>query len=270
MLDDNLNDDLALPEVGQWGRRKYHFLGRYLSMFTRAMRPKWEQLHFIDLFAGSGLAKIRETGAIVKTSSLIAGSLEVPFDAIHSCDASQANIDALRSRATRLGIQNIHATKGDANERVRHIVDRIPTQGTLCVTFADPFGLHLDFESVECVAKRRSDLIILFADNMDALRNWAAYYDNNPTSNLDRFMGEPGWRDLLRETKGDQQAQKLRSRYNARLRELGYEHFGDYRIENSEERPIYSLLYASRNPLGQKFWEEATSIDEQGQRSLRY
>lgn len=82
---------------------------------------------------------------------------------------------------------------GDANEHISHLLDRVPPKDALCVAFADPFGLHLDFSTVRHIADRRCDLIILLADNMDALRNWATYYDDNPDSTLDRFMGEPGW-----------------------------------------------------------------------------
>ncbi|MBK7403109.1 MAG: hypothetical protein IPJ41_00400 [Phycisphaerales bacterium] len=103
---------------------------------------------------------------------------------------------------------------------------------------------------------------------MDALRNWARYYMDNPDSTLDRFMGERGWRDVLTASSTDKQAEALRCRYCERLREVGYEHFASERVKNSRGLDIYSLLYASRSAVGLKFWDQAASIDEGGQRNL--
>jgi hypothetical protein len=106
---------------------------------------------------------------------------------------------------------------------------------------------------------------VLLADNMDALRNWATYYVNDPASTLDRFMGEPGWRDVLAQSSNDRQAERLRTHYCKRLESLGYKHFGFERVQNTMGRDIYTLVYASRHPRGLDFWQKAQSVDEGGQ-----
>jgi three-Cys-motif partner protein len=138
------------------------------------------------------------------------------------------------------------------------------------MTFADPFGLHLDFETVRAVSAKRSDLVVLIADNMDALRNWAAYYEKDPQSNLDRFMGEPGWRALLKEGPANRQAERLRRRYRERLESLGYAYFAELQVQNSQDRDIYTLLYASKSEVGVRIWNRTSQVDEGGQRSLPY
>lgn len=105
---------------------------------------------------------------------------------------------------------------------------------------------------------------------MDALRNWAKYDLDNPTSNLDTFMGEPGWRDALLNAATDQQARAIREHYQRRLMTLGYKHFASERVQNDHGSDIYTLLYASRHPTGLSFWHKAVSVDEGGQRSLFY
>lgn len=264
------HDGLALPQIGSWGKRKYHILGRYLDQFTTAMRPRWPAgLHFIDLFAGAGLAQVRESGEIVYGSPLIAATLKYPFTTMHFCDAERVNTIALGQRLAKIAPADrftVHC--GDANRIINQILEPIPKRDALSVAFADPYGLHLDFDTVRILTPIRADLIVLMADNMDALRNWATYYDRDPESSLDRFMGEPGWRDELRKTSPERQAFKLRSRYEQRLRSIGYSHFDTAPIKNSQGRDIYSLMYASRNALGGKFWRNALRIDESGQRSL--
>ncbi len=270
MSESPLDDGLVIPEIGHWGLRKYHFLSRYLDQFTKSMREKWPSIHYVDLFAGAGLARIRTTGDIVRTSGLIAATLTYPFTRLHLCEANEQNCLALKTRLSRVApsiAADIH--HGDANTLADRVARALPA-GSLSVVFADPFGLHLDFETVKCFAQRKCDLIVLLADNMDALRNWATYYRDNPNSSLDKFMGEPGWRDALSASRPEQQAVALRSRYEKRLESLGYSHFGHARFQNSKGADIYSLVYASRHPLGLKFWKNTVAVDEGGQRSFDF
>jgi three-Cys-motif partner protein len=265
-----VDDGLDTPEVGYWGRRKYHFLSRYLALFSTGMKNKWPVRHFIDLFAGSGRALLKGSREVVLTSSTLAATVDSPFTRIHSCDADASKCKALNARLTALRDPSTFAVHhGDANRVVGAIVNSVPSSA-LCVTFADPYGLHLDFETVQRIASIRSDLIILLADNMDALRDWASIYLQNPKSSLDRFMGEPGWRDMFASTPSDKQAEAFRKRYQERLETLGYQHFAHERFQNSQGRDIYSLLYATRHPRGLDFWKKAADIDEGGQRKLPF
>lgn len=264
-------EGFATPEVGLWSRRKYHFLGRYLDAFTTAMKDKWPELHYVDLFAGAGHAKLKPSGDLVFSSAILAARTRFPFTQLHLCDASQRNTAALTMRLRGYALQRPpRILTGDANDRIDELLAAVPTRDALCMTFADPFGLHLDFETVKAVATRQSDLVVLVADNMDALRNWAAYYSANPDSNLDRFMGEPGWRDLLANTAQEKQASALRSRYRERLKSCGYAYFEEVRVQNSSDRDIYTLVYASKSPVGLKIWRGISQKDEHGQLGLNY
>lgn len=267
------DDGLVIPKVGPWAKRKYHFLGRYLHAFTKSMRDKWPELHFIDLFAGAGYAEIRNTHEIVFSSTILAATREFRFTQIHACERDPAKLGALEARLGNLThTKPPHLVLGDANEIIDSLLRSIPRQGALCVTFADPFGLHLDFETVQKVASIKSDLILLFADNMDALRNWAAYYYDNPSSSLDKFMGEPGWRDVLDSSPAEHKAERLRKRYLERLKtECGYKFFDDHiRVQNSNDRDIYSLVFASKAPLALDIWRRTSMVDEGGQRELPF
>lgn len=265
------DDGFAIPVVGRWAKRKYHFLSRYLAMFSTGMKNKWPERHYIDLFASAGIARLRDSGELVESSALLAAGVPDSFSWLHLCERDFQLVQALESRLRARGVvDRCSIVHGDVNERIDDLLSGVPRTGALSVAFADPFGLHLDFETVRKVAERRCDLIILMADNMDALRNWAKYYMENPSSTLDRFMGESGWRQLLSDTAMDRQAEALRTRYCERLKELGYSHFAWERVANSRGRDIYTLLYASRSSVGLKFWREAAKVDEGGQRQLEF
>jgi len=235
------------------------------------MKDKWPERHYVDLFASAGVARIRDSGELVASSAVLAAGVPDPFTGLHLCERDPLRAEALLKRLQARGVEDrCRVVVGDVNAVIDELISGVPKSGALSVAFADPFGLHLDFETVQRLADRRCDLIVLLADNMDALRNWATYYMNNPASTLDRFMGEAGWRELLSETSSDRHAEALRRRYCQRLETLGYAHFGWERVFNSRGRDIYTLLYASRSKLGLKFWREAAKVDEGGQRQLGF
>src|SRR5262245_1805700 len=116
------DDGLKIPEVGPWSRDKHHFLQLYIRAFITAMRQKsWSGLHYIDLFAGAGLARIKDTGELIWGSPLIAARAKPPFDRLHLCEKKLAEFHALteRLRPVRTGDQILH---GDANQKVHDIV----------------------------------------------------------------------------------------------------------------------------------------------------
>ena len=39
-------------------------------------------------------------------------------------------------------------------------------------------------------------------------------------------------------------------------------------MKNKKNAPLYRLLFASKNPLGVKFWREVTKVDADGQLAL--
>src|SRR5689334_74862 len=91
-----VNDDgHVIPEIGIWGLKKYKLLGMYCDIFTTGMKNKWEQLVYIDLFAGAGYAKTKEDSKILMTSSLIAASIPSKFTKYVIGEYDEENMYAL-------------------------------------------------------------------------------------------------------------------------------------------------------------------------------
>lgn len=232
------------------------------------MKHKWRERHYVDLFSGSGKAAIRGSDEIVLASPLLAATVIDHFTQVHTCDKNSGRVEALRRRLSATEqARPAQVIEGDANEAIDQVLALIPDRGALTLAFIDPYGLHIDFSTIAKLSARRADLVVLLADNMDALRNWATVYQAD-NSLLDRFMGEPGWRELLGGP-GDQ-AERLRVRYEERLGSLEYQHFAHERILNTRGSDIYTLVYASRSPVGLQFWNRAASVDERGQRRLGF
>ena len=264
------DDGLEIPEVGDWSRDKHHFLRRYIDAFTKAMKGKWNSLHYIDLFAGAGIERVKSTGELDWGSPLIAAQAAVPFAQLHLCETDRNKHRALTARIERLQLnakpQILH---GDANSLVSDVIDKIPPR-SLSLAFLDPYGLHLHFATVCELAKRRVDLIIFFPDHLDALRNWEKVYSQQPDSNMDRFMGKGvDWLGAIEQAPKGKWAEVLRTLYCDQLRGLGYKHFDAERIM-SNGRPLYLLIFCARHKLAVDLWRGVGKIKRDGQYTFEF
>ena len=95
-----VDDGLVIPDVGPWSRDKHHFLGRYIDAFTTAMRCHWGQLHYIDLFSGAGMERVR-SGGLEWGSPLLAATTKHRFAQLHLCELDQEKASALKERIRR-------------------------------------------------------------------------------------------------------------------------------------------------------------------------
>ena len=260
------DDGLYTPSVKPQSADKHYFLTRYIDAFTTSMKGKWK-LHYIDLFAGAGIERLENSEELAWGSPMIAAQSPKPFDRLHLCDLDEQKYDALTKRVTSLH-PNAQILKGDANDKVSEIVDEIP-RGALSLAVLDPYGLHLDFSTLQCLSARRADLIIFFPDRLDILRNWNTYYRENQDSNLDRFLGpDSNWRVVLDEAPPGNRVEVLRELYISQLKEkLGYTEFDFERIL-ARGHPLYYLIFCSRNTLAAKFWREITRTKRDGQRTF--
>lgn len=263
------DDGLLIPEVGQWSFDKHYFLQRYVHAFTTAMKGKWGELHYIDLFAGAGIERLKNSKQLDWGSPLIAARAPKPFDCLHLCELRKKKYEALCTRVARFGIgsQVLH---GDANEKAVEIAASIPSD-CLSLAFLDPYGLHLDYSTLEILAQIRADLIIFFPDYLDVLRNWECNYLWNPDSNLDRCLG-PGadWRALIDNVPPEARADCLRDLYVSQIRDkLGYSEFEYERISFGGHR-LYVLIFCSRHPIAAKLWRRVSGKKPDGQRTFDF
>jgi len=265
------DDGLYIPKrpVGEWSHDKHYFLMRYIDAFITSMKnKKWQGLHYIDLFAGAGIERLETSQNLDWGSPMIAAKAPHPFDRLHLCEKSRRKHNALKSRIgeIRPDSQVFH---GDANKKIHDIVKEIP-QRTLSLAFLDPYGLHLEFDTLKVLSDIRADLIIFFPDHLDALRNWGKSYLKNPKSNLDRCLGSGAdWRSILDRTSQSRLAEVLRGLYVENIKLLGYTEFEYERIK-MKGHPLYILIFCSRHPLAAKLWRGISGTKPDGQRTFSF
>ncbi len=264
------NDGLIIPPVGKWSKDKHYFLLRYLDAFTTAMRKKkWDSLHYIDLFAGAGIEQLKDSGELTWGSPLIAAQVPIQFHGLHYCELNDSKASALKNRLMKLNPKaKWDVLVGDANEKVQTIIPQIPNRA-LSIAFLDPFGLHLHFETLTKLAKRRVDLIIFFPDHLDALRNWQIY-KNQPNSNLDLVLGSNvDWQSAIDQSSSQNYAETIRNIYVKQIKSLGYTEI-EYERIYANGHPLYLLIFCSKNKAGAKIWRRISNKKPDGQRTLDF
>lgn len=267
------DDGLPTREVGPWTFNKLWWWNRYIEMTTVAMadNPLWNGLVYVDLFCGPGICVSRGDGERTPGSPLIAAGAPKPFRKLLLCEENFQLADACEQRLISAGASARSVVfRGDCNKKIDQIVAKIP-DGALTLAFIDPTGLHADFETIQTLTKnRRVDLFILFADNMDIVRNVEVYH-RQVESNLDRTLGpNSGWRHQWQELNNQTPANVARLFVNIYKKQLaqhlGYIHSDDEVLKNSNGTPIYRLVYASRSERGLDFWKKTASKERQGDR----
>jgi spore photoproduct lyase len=274
------SDGLPVRCVGLWAKDKYFYLGRYLDIFTTSMKNIWRgELYYIDLFAGSGKCKVRETGEEIDGSALISLSVKYPFKRYFLVELDPDAASALKKRVEKSPIKNrVHIIQGDCNKKIDEIVTEIPGK-SLSLAVVDPTGLHIKFDTLQKLTKdRRIDLVITYPEGMDIKRNLSKYI-KRPHSILDDYIGDKDWRllfpknikDINQMTSANIE-KNLIDHYKKNLTKLSYKEIksGDeILIKSSQKRlPLYYLLFASKHPLGYKFWKEISKITPTGQIKL--
>jgi three-Cys-motif partner protein len=147
-------------EYGPHTMLKLSYLNYYLGFFlriaySRAKVPTrrnqilvFDRIVFVDMFAGSGIARISGSGYPVLGSPLLA-AIDGRFDEVIAIEGNLQRASLLQKRAQALGIQNLRVICGDSNVEVK----TLPTLAGLSPTsivmlFVDPEGMEPQFASL--------------------------------------------------------------------------------------------------------------------------
>ncbi len=266
------DDGLPVREAGSWTEDKLFYWNRYLEITTTAMvgSPFWPAVVYVDLFAGPGILRLRDSGKRIPGSVLLAANTPKPFDLILACEKDPATAETCLARLASSGAgQRSEVFVGDCNRQIDNLVKRIPERA-LTLAFVDPEGLHAKFETLRKLADgRRVNLLILLADRMDAVRNIKLYHSQS-SSNLDDFLGpDCDWRaaynELPKHEDGTAVGLMLERLLRKQLQEvLGYTVFSG-EVMRTSKSAIYRVIYASKSDKGLDFWNKVSKIDYQGQ-----
>ncbi|MBI5959621.1 MAG: three-Cys-motif partner protein TcmP [Chloroflexi bacterium] len=250
---------------------KLKALSTYLKIAITAVGKKWPEIFYIDLQAGPGKNDVGNS--VVLGSPLIALTTEKHPTQFRFNELDPELKNALDQRISASPLKDrVKSYQADVNEVIIQICDEIRERDRLArvnrqpsvlnIAFLDPEGLELHWVTVEQLASmNRMDLIINFS-TQGIIRNIGA----GNFEVVNRFFGTDQWREI--DKPGSSPVARRRvliDFYRQRLEKFGYhikidpELGGDeIAISNSKNSQIYSLIFASKHPIADKFWKEAT------------
>ena len=266
------DDGLLIPDVGPWTEDKFDLIRNYCQMFSSAMKNKWPSRVYIDLYAGSGLCRIKGRSNVLLGSPFIALSVNAPFDRCIFCESDPGRFAALKARVERdYSKHAIHLIPGRFEEHVEEICSKIPSN-SLALCFVDPFDCDFDINGLKTISKCAGgvDFLCLLAVQMDAKRNVPHYLQ--PDSKIDRMIGNATWRTRWnnRSDIHEDFAKFLAVEFAHSMSEAGYLETPLHQMRQVTTHdtmvPLYYLALFSRKTIAFKLWGEALkySIPQRG------
>lgn len=262
-------DGLPLQCVGLWAKEKHDYLARYINATGGARSnfvtptTEWPTpggAAYVDLFAGPGRARVRGSGEIIDGSPLIAAAhSRAPFTKLVFCDLDSENVAALTARTAAFS-DRVRIIPGDCTVTINQVLSEVPPHG-LNFALVDPFGPKmLRWDILARLGKvKRMDLLIHFPT--------AAIKRNFDTLDFDSMVGTSEWRG---DVHNPHDVPKLVDHLRRSLERIGYtgKAVRSMPIKNTKEGVLYHLVFATKDPLGDKIWSSIVHTDARGQRSL--
>ena len=271
---------------GSWTDEKLERVRKYLAAYVIALKHQSFELLYVDAFAGSAAApveleevsgeilfpELREEDAQQFRKGSVRQALEVepPFQRYILIEKDPHKVQQLKrvkndypDRRERIDIVN-----EDSNTYLGKLCDRMSRRGRVRgVVFLDPFGMQVDWTTIECLAEtQKFDVWILFPLGIAVTRMLpkAGPVPEHWARTLDRTFGSDEWQALFYkenpqltfdgEPNGVRRVATLNeiaAHYNERLRSA----FAGVApnplpLTNSRRNPLYLLCFACGNPRG--------------------
>lgn len=266
---------------GDWTQRKLAVLQRYLSAYTTALRCQPFELWYVDAFAGTGTrvahdvrsgsppaSEPDEPRALLDGSARLALRTSPPFDRFLFIERNTRHVAALKalSESARRSPGSVLVQHGDANELLVALA-REDWRRRRGVLFLDPYGMQLDWATLEAIADTRAlDVWLLVPIGMGLVRLLPrdGAVPEPWRRRMDRFLGTNSWYDAFYRTQrsptlfdpGATELERARPAalaefVQARLRLLfpGVAQLPGV-LRNSRNNPLYVLCFAAANPRG--------------------
>ena len=213
------NGYLSMPTVdhefgGQHTELKLSIIEKYLKAYTTALTGKFDELWYIDAFAGTGSRTIKheEMPADVlgpgeperieqrRGSAKIAIDVSPHFDLIVFIEAKPTHIAALNDLAAKHPRRRITVIKGDANDALKNLIAANSWRSTRAVLFLDPYGMEVEWSTLEKVASTKAiDVWFLFplAGLYRQATRQLMNIDQHKRAALTRMFGSEAWEEEL-------------------------------------------------------------------------
>lgn len=178
----NSNNMVSEPQGDDWGgpwtEKKLNAFSKYVKSYLTILKkyPQWKTIYF-DGFAGSGTKEIKtelykqlkiteEEERVYKGAAERVLTLEndLTFDYYYFIDKKESSLEKLKAKLNKkfeLADRKIQYKSGDANIWIHELAEALKTNKYAALVFLDPFGMQINWKSIEELKGTRSDVWIL-------------------------------------------------------------------------------------------------------------
>lgn len=189
-------------EAGAWTTIKLLALAYFVPVYTKIIynyRYLFPEMIYIDLLAGAGLCKVKDTGDLVAGSAVVATTMNFyPFDKYLLVERDIERANALKKRMTTLS-PNVVVFNEDCNECIDNLLDQIPSKAHY-LAFVDFEGLKdIKWKTMEQLLSRKGDIIVTFQSSEAARVRGRARNSIADRQVLTELYGNDSWEDCKEE-----------------------------------------------------------------------
>lgn len=276
---------------GNWTEEKLEAFEKYVNAYLTIMNAQkqkyngWPTTIYFDGFAGSGKRTassdekennlfsdylVKEELEVYKGSAERVLSLTQKFDYYFFVDSDKSSINSLENILKEKGIvdKNCYFVNDDVNNQLNKLSNIINDKKAALV-FLDPFGMQIDWSSIEKLKGKRVDLWILIPSGVIINRfldkkgkflfknKLESYFGLNEDEIKKKFY-EAGQVETLFGTvditnKTNDSVNKIAELYIERLRGIwNYVSEKPLKLFNTKNVPIYHFVFASNNQTAYK------------------
>lgn len=270
---------------GHWTEKKLDAFSKYVSAYLTIMSKQghWKTIYF-DGFAGSGIRDEKHNSAVYnqlfltkEEEHLYKGAAErvltlpngLSFDYHYFIDLKQESLDKLKNKLSALQERNrtpFQYKVGDCNRQILELSNalRDKQKKLAALILLDPFGMQINWDSIESLKETRSDIWILIPTGVIVNRlldksctlkhidKLQSFFGLSEKEIVEYFYKRKTQKTLFGETeiirKVSDPIEKIAALYIKRLK-LIWPHVTEkaLRLENSKRVPIFHFVFASNN-----------------------
>lgn len=205
---------------GQHTEIKLSIVEGYLKAYATALRPDFNQLWYVDAFAGTGSRTVRTErhgGDLVEApveesvehrrgSAQIALEVRPNFDFFLFIESNRNHAAALRELAAKHLQRSIFVAEDDANSALKHMVSANSWSDKRAVVFLDPYGMEVEWSTLQALASTQA-IDVWFLSPLAGLYRQASRrlidIDQVKRAALTRMFGSDSWEEELYPVSGE-------------------------------------------------------------------
>jgi len=256
--------------VGPWSEDKLNLLRKYLQAYVKILSgQEWcKGYEYVDAFAGSGKPKSKDEQRYIDGSPRVALEVEPPFTRYHFIERSDWRRERLEALVVELPTRSVKIYSGDCNQVLQdEVVPELPFRSLKrAIAFLDPFGMQLEWDTIEALAAVKTIEVILnfpvMAINRNIRRRQPEDMSPAMVETMNRFWGTEDWSTDLFEPDltlfGEERIRvrqggvELGELFRRRLQTVFPETTVPLLMTNSKKAPLYCLMFAGHNAIAAK------------------